>query len=169
MLALGTALQTFLRLCLGLVFLTSGLSKLGNRSILWVGLGFTEAGAGGSVLLGWRLPWGSGIMAGLLLMFTAYLAFLVRKNVRKKCGCGGVLGDALVGKALLLRNGVLLGATAVLLILSLYLPPPYSPGLDLLLSSDLRPHPAAWAGAALGLALGLATVALYLRFRPKEL
>lgn len=108
-------------------------------------------------------------MAGLLIAFTAYLAHLVRKKVRKKCGCGGVLGDALVGQALLLRNGVLLTAAVILLLLSLYLPPGYSPGLDLLLSPERGAPPAAWVGTALGLALGGAAVALYIRLRPKEL
>ncbi len=108
-------------------------------------------------------------MVGLLSLFTAYLAFLVKKKVRRKCGCGGVLGDALVSQALLLRNGVLLTAASGLLALSLLLPSSYSPGLDLFASPEPNPPPAAWAGTILGLALGAAAVALYVRFRPREL
>lgn len=162
------ALEMFLRFCFGVIFATSGWSKLRAGALPWLGLGVVEAAAGLAVLGGAWLRVVAPLIPALLLVFTAYLYRAWRRQTRRKCGCGGVLGDAAIGQAILLRNGFL--AAAGLLLWLLVVRGGNAAGLDRLLDggNGAALPAAAWAGTGAGLVLGGAALALWLRFRPQE-
>ncbi len=199
------ALQIFLRSWLGLAFLTAGASKVGDPATLqavrsprapephrgvrggrlasalaaagFVTLGAVELAVGALVLAGFRGLWAAGATTLLLVLFTAHLARLVIRRQRRRCRCGGLLGDHLVTQALLLRNGVLLAGAAVLLATELALASDLS--LDCALAGclpwqQLRPPAgpsaagASLAGSVVGLALTAASLHLYRRHRPRD-
>lgn len=167
--ALLAALEMFLRFGFGVIFTTSGWSKLRAGALPWFGLGLVEAAAGLAVLGGAWLRMTAPLLLALLLAFTAYLYRAWRRQTRKNCGCGGILGDAAIGQAILLRNGFL--AAATLLLWLLVAGGGNAAGLDRLLDGGGNGAglPAgAWAGTGAGLALGGAALALWLRFRPRE-
>ncbi len=162
---LAATAEMFLRFVFGVIFSTSGWSKVRLGAARWLALGAVEGAVGLAVLTGFALKWVTPVLLLLLAVFTVYLYRAWRRQVRKKCGCGGVLGDAMIGQAILLRNGILgLGAGALL---ALVAGGGRAAGVDLLLRQGVPAFPfETWAGSAAGLLLGGAAFGLWLRFRP---
>lgn len=165
----SAAVEMFLRLWLGAIFATSGWSKLRYAAPAWVGLGIVELAVGLAVLTGAWLRLTVMAILALLAAFTVYLYFAWRAQAREDCGCGGILGDARLGRALLVRNGVLAGAALGLLLL--VAGGGTAAGLDRLLqpTGGRGGLPAAeWAGTLTGLILAGIALALFLRFRKPD-
>lgn len=162
---LQAAVEMFLRLCFGVIFTTSGWSKLRHGAPAWVSLGLLELAVGLAVLTGAWLPQTGTVLLLLLIAFTLHLFYAWRRQVREDCGCGGVLGNARIGKALFARNGVLTGAALGLL--SLVAGGGAAAGLDLLPSAGRSDglSAASWSGTLTGLLIGGTALAFFLRFR----
>ncbi len=129
--AMVTLCTVLLRLCLGMLFLTAGVSKWRRpRSIRHViaqyqlltqrgvhvlsrALGPVEIVAGSLLLLSLGLPalyWVAWFLAtGLLLMFSAAIASVLLRGLEVPCGCGVFLNGHVATRYTLLRNGVLIG------------------------------------------------------------
>lgn len=168
---LGAVVEMFLRLFFGVILVTSGWSKLRGGVPVWAGLGLVEAAVGLAVLSGAALPLAAPVLLALLLAFTAYLYRAWRKQSRKRCNCGGVLGDAVIGQAILLRNGVLAAAALVLWLLVADGGSAVGVGHLLQIQSfggSVDVPAAAWGGTAAGLILAAAGLGVWVRFRPRE-
>jgi hypothetical protein len=135
------AIRLFIRLLLGLILLSVGVSKLLHRSRFERGMkeyqvlpGFLESKLALSTVLSFSIPLAElaaalGLISGLVLLPATILALgmfltfsgaiiinLVRGRFDLSCHCAGALGDHHISWWLVGRNGLLVGCLLVLLL-----------------------------------------------------
>jgi uncharacterized membrane protein YphA (DoxX/SURF4 family) len=114
------------QLLLGVVFVTSGLAKLGDlhsfavqihnfrmlpiavENLLAMSLPWIEFIAGLALVLGIRARSGAAVAAGLTAVFTVAVALAAARGLDIGCGCFGTSDATRVGTSKLLQNGALL-------------------------------------------------------------
>lgn len=101
-------LRTFYRHVLAYEVVPERLARTVSRVIPFLEL------TGASLLLtGWQVRLASGILLGLLLLFSIAIGLNLGRGRRQlDCGCGGLMGSQRLHPALILRNG-LLGVGAI--------------------------------------------------------